>query len=180
VEDFNSPFVHPDCHLHIYRRNGVSVVRATIMALTFLVAILLGKVRDLYNTLALAALIILVISPPSLFDISFQLPFMAVGAILFMTPKLTLWFRNADPEQHSDTKGLPEGFFTIRYCSLSYPSARPSGTMPLVVFYFNRVSAISLLANLIVVPIMGVIALPVCHGDHSGCSFLFGISHSAH
>jgi competence protein ComEC len=58
---------------------GVSVVRATIMALTFLVAILLGKVRDLYNTLALAALIILVISPPSLFDISFQLPFMAVG-----------------------------------------------------------------------------------------------------
>jgi competence protein ComEC len=36
------------------------------------------------------------------------------------------------------------------------------GTLPLIGFYFNRMSLISLLANLAVVPIMGIIALPVC------------------
>jgi competence protein ComEC len=36
------------------------------------------------------------------------------------------------------------------------------GTMPLIVFYFNRVSTISLLANVLVVPVLGIIAIPVC------------------
>lgn len=35
------------------------------------------------------------------------------------------------------------------------------GTLPLVVFYFNRMSLITLPANLVVVPIMGIMALPV-------------------
>lgn len=141
---------------------GVSVVRATIMALTFLIAILLGKVRDLYNTLALAALIILVISPPSLFDISFQLSFMAVAAILFMTPILTALVPKPDPEQHPRYKRIAGRVFYDTALFLIVSVSATLGTMPLVVFYFNRVSAVSLLANLIVVPIMGVVALPVC------------------
>jgi len=36
------------------------------------------------------------------------------------------------------------------------------GTLPLIIFYFNRMSTIVLLSNLIVVPILGIIAIPVC------------------
>ena len=80
---------------------GISVVRASIMALTFMIAIILGKERDLYNSLALAALIILIISPYSLFDVSFQLSFVAVWAILFITPKFSEILRRGSPEDMS-------------------------------------------------------------------------------
>ena len=76
---------------------GISVVRAAIMAVTFMIAIIFGKDRDLYNSLVLAALIILVVSPPSLFDVSFQLSFMAVWAILFITPRLTMMIPDGQP-----------------------------------------------------------------------------------
>ncbi|MDI6775928.1 MAG: DNA internalization-related competence protein ComEC/Rec2 [Syntrophales bacterium] len=138
---------------------GISVVRATIMIVTFMVAILLGRERDLYNTLALAAFIILVVFPHSLFDISFQLSFTAVAAILFITPRLVLLIPKGKPEEKgiSFSRKVFKGIFLFIMVSLS----ATLGTAPLIAFYFNRVSSISLLANIIVVPLLGMIALPV-------------------
>jgi len=79
-----------------------------------------------------------------------------------MTPKLTALVPKPDPEQHSRYKRIARRVFYDTVLFLIVSVSATLGTMPLVVFYFNRVSAISLLANLIVVPIMGVIALPVC------------------
>jgi competence protein ComEC len=141
---------------------GVSVVRATIMALAFLAAILLGKVRDLYNTLALAALIILIVSPASLFDLSFQLSFTAVAAILFITPKLAARVPKPDLTEHSSIKRICGRILYDTALFLIVSVSATLGTLPLIVYYFNRVSVISLPANLVVVPIMGVMALPVC------------------
>ncbi len=141
---------------------GVSVVRATIMALALLAAVLLGKVRDLYNTLALAALVILILSPASLFDLSFQLSFTAVAAILFITPKLTALVPKPEPAERSPYRRI---FGRILYDAALFLIVSVSatlGTLPLIVYYFNRVSVVSLPANLAVVPIMGVMALPVC------------------
>ena len=141
---------------------GISVVRATIMALAFLVAIILGKDRDLYNTLALAALLILVVSPPSLFDISFQLSFAAVASILYLTPILNGLLPVMNIEGKSKTRlFLGRRLHDIALFMIVSVSAT-LGTLPLVVLYFNRVSLVSLVANIAVVPIMGIIALPVC------------------
>jgi len=141
---------------------GISVIRATIMALSFLVALILGKDRDLYNTLALAALLILVVSPSSLFDISFQLSFSAVAALLFITPKLT----GLMPAIRTEGRTKTQLFFLRRLYDIALfiivSISATLGTLPLIVFYFNRVSLVSLPANLAVVPIMGIIALPVC------------------
>ena len=68
---------------------GVTVLRSTLMALIFLIALISGKQKDLYNTLALAGLIILVISPEAVFDISFQLSFMAVLALIYIVPRFS-------------------------------------------------------------------------------------------
>ncbi len=141
---------------------GVSVVRATIMALALLAAVLLGKVRDLYNTLALAALVILILSPASLFDLSFQLSFTAVAAILFVTPKLTAFVPKPDPAGRAPHRRI---FGRILYDAalfLIVSASATLGTLPLIVYYFNRVSVVSLAANLAVVPVMGIVALPVC------------------
>jgi competence protein ComEC len=139
---------------------GVSVVRATIMILTFLIAILLDKDRDFFNTLALAALIILVIAPYSLFNISFQLSFVAVASILYITPT----FISFRPEITGlETKHVLF-FKKVSHIILLFivtSAAATLGTLPLVAFYFNRVSTIGFIANMAVVPILGMLALPI-------------------
>ena len=67
---------------------GISVIRAMIMLITFLLSILFGRERNLLHTLALAAFLILLFSPPSLFDVSFQLSFLAVLSILYVVPRI--------------------------------------------------------------------------------------------
>lgn len=82
--------------------SGISVVRASIMVVLFMIAILINRERDLYNTLALAAFVILVASPHSLFDISFQLSFVAVASLLFLTPRLTALLPSPPPARISE------------------------------------------------------------------------------
>jgi len=141
---------------------GISVVRAAIMAVTFMIAIILGKERDLYNSLALAALIILVIYPPSLFDVSFQLSFVAVWAILFIAPRLTSLIPESNAEEIPKHEVRVKKLFRNIYIFIVVSLSATLGTLPLIVFYFNRMSTVVLLSNLIVVPILGIIAIPVC------------------
>ena len=67
---------------------GISVIRATIMVIVFFLSILFNRERNLLHTLGLAAFLILLVSPPSLFDVSFQLSFLAVLSILYLVPRL--------------------------------------------------------------------------------------------
>ncbi|MCK9390893.1 MAG: DNA internalization-related competence protein ComEC/Rec2 [Syntrophales bacterium] len=142
---------------------GMSVLRATLMILAFMAALLIAKSRDLYNTLAMAALIILLVYPPALFDVSFQLSFAAVLAILLITPRLTALIPKPEPVPGSPFS-LPvlcgKGLYAFALFIIVSVSAM-LGTMPLIAFYFNRVSVISLLANIIIVPILGILAIPV-------------------
>ena len=141
---------------------GISVIRASIMAVTFMIAIILGKDKDLYNSLSLAALIILVISPYSLFDISFQLSFMAVWAIIFITPRLTMILLGNNSEETPNYKHWIRKIHKNICIFIIVSLTATLGTLPLIVFYFNRVSTVVLLSNLIVVPILGIIAIPIC------------------
>lgn len=142
---------------------GMSVLRATLMILAFMAALLISKSRDLYNTLAMAALIILLIYPPALFDVSFQLSFAAVLAILFITPVLTAFILKHKPVLGSPYR-LPalssKGLYSFAMFIVVSLSAMV-GTMPLIAFYFNRISVVSLLANIAIVPILGILAIPV-------------------
>lgn len=144
---------------------GISVVRATIMVALFMVAIIFNRERDFYNTLAFAAFLILIIAPYSLFDISFQLSFAAVAAILFLTPRMVALLPAPDSAASGAGKGklvfltkkAARGTVVFFLVSLS----ATLGTLPLILFYFNRLSLVSLAANLVVVPILGIIATPV-------------------
>lgn len=67
---------------------SASIVRATIMLSLFQVALAFSREVDRYNVLAAAAVVMLVVNPMWLYDISFQLSFMAVLSILFFLPRL--------------------------------------------------------------------------------------------
>jgi competence protein ComEC len=146
---------------------GISVVRASIMVAVFMFAFLLNREGDLYNTLCLAAFLILILTPYSLFDISFQLSFAAVAALIFFMPK---WLALLPPLPPRVTAGLTRQwilqqvhnalrgvviFFLVSLCATL-------GTLPLILLYFNRLSLITLAANFVCVPILGVVAIPVC------------------
>ena len=129
-----------------------STQRAVIMAAVFLLSFLLDEQHDPVNTLAIAAALILICHPPALFSISFQLSFAAVFAILYglavIRPRLL----------------PPPGKSRIGYHLLSFLAVSGFallGTLPLVMFYFNRVSLIGFLANLLLIPLVGFGVVPV-------------------
>jgi competence protein ComEC len=135
----------------------IPVLRSTLMALIFLIALLSGKQKDLYNTLALAALIILVILPEALFDSSFQLSFIAVLAIIYIVPR----FSELSLKQLTLLPLWGQSIIRYIYLSAIVCSAVTIGTLPLIIYYSNRVSSITIIANLILVPLLGTLVLTI-------------------
>ena len=136
----------------------ISTVRAAIMIIIYLVSILLDRQRNLYNTLAVAALVILVVSPPSLFDVSFQLSFSAVLAILYLVSK----FSALIPRTHPLLPRKPNALQTLTHqlrIFMFVSLAAMVGTWPLVACYFNRISTAGLLSNIVIVPLAGVVVV---------------------
>ncbi|MBW2545352.1 MAG: DNA internalization-related competence protein ComEC/Rec2 [Deltaproteobacteria bacterium] len=133
----------------------ISTIRATIMILCFLIALLAGRGRDLLNILAFAAFAILIITPASLFDVSFQLSFAAVASIILITPTL-----GGMIPKGTEVGLFRKGITDIALFAVVSLSAM-IGTYPLIALYFNRVSAIALLSNLFIIPITGFAVLPL-------------------
>jgi competence protein ComEC len=139
---------------------GISVIRATIMVITFFFSILFNRERNLLHTLALAAFLILIFSPPSLFDVSFQLSFLAVLSILYLVPRIL---------QDLKQKGvslLPKTSWKgniLKYIMLSLlvTGVAILGTAPFVALHFNRFSPVGFFTNLLFIPWVGFFIVPL-------------------
>jgi len=123
-----------------------SVLRAVFMATVYLGGKFAGRRPDALNSLALAALGILNIRPLDIFDIGFQLSFSAVLGIILFNNKLM----NA-------LSFLPKWLSS----TLSVMFAAQLGVVPLIAYHFNIFSPVSIPANIIFVPLSG---LMVCFG----------------
>jgi competence protein ComEC len=139
---------------------GISVIRAAIMVMTFLFSILLNRERNLLHTLALAAFLILIFSPPSLFDVSFQLSFLAVLSILYLVPRILQEFRQEEISlllKASWKKNI------LKYTRLSLlvTGVAILGTAPFVALHFNRFSPIGFITNLFIIPWVGFVIVPL-------------------
>jgi len=135
-----------------------STQRAVIMVAIFLLTFLFESEQDPLNTLALAALLILMADPPSLFSISFQLSFSAVFAIIYGLSSL----QNRGKPQ---TVLLKAGWF-IRFRSKLVSFFLVSffaicGSLPLVSYYFNQISLVGIAANFMAVPLIGFVTIPL-------------------
>jgi competence protein ComEC len=135
----------------------VSTIRALIMVLVFALGILLDRSRELMASLALAALIICFAIPGSTADIGFQLSFASVGVILLGMRRFSAWWRwrYANP-LGVRTEQSRMGSTAEWLCSyLAVSLWAMIGTAPLTAFHFNQFSLVGMVANPIVVPIMG-------------------------
>jgi competence protein ComEC len=123
-----------------------SVVRATIMAIILLLAPVLQRKSDVFNTLAFSALLIFFFDAKQLFDPGFQLSYAAVASILYFYPKIAS-LSNYLPEKVRARRLVD---FTWKLFSVTF--AAQVGTIPFTAAYFGKVSIISLVANLFVIP----------------------------
>ena len=139
---------------------GISVIRATIMLITFLLSILFGRERNLLHTLALAAFLILLFSPPSLFDVSFQLSFIAVLSILYWVPRILQGLKQERIPLPSQTS-LKKNIWDYLKISLLVTGVAILGTGPFVALHFNRISPIGFVTNLFVIPWVGFLIVPL-------------------
>jgi competence protein ComEC len=153
----------------------VSTVRALVMVLSYAFAILFDRAREVTASLALAALVICLAIPGSTADIGFQLSFASVLVIVLGMRRYAAWwrFRFGNPrEPLTDAKSYGKvaaewiaGFVAVSFWALI-------GTAPLTAYHFNQFSLVGLVANAIVVPIMGFGAV-VCGLAAACVSFVF-------
>ena len=131
-----------------------STQRATIMVGVFLSTFLVKREQDVMNTLAMAAAAILILHPPALFSISFQLSFLAVFWIIFGLSRFNRFGGSLRRDLRTRVTARLTTFFLVSVLATL-------GTLPMVMHYFNQVSLIGVFANVIFVPVIGFFVVPL-------------------
>ena len=120
-----------------------SVLRATVMGLLLLAALLLDRESQLPNALALAVLALLLWRPGDLWEPGFQLSFAATAGIVYLGPVIAARLA---------ARGAPSWLAAAVAVSLGAQAA----VTPLMLAHFNQLSLIGVVANLLVVPLAAV------------------------
>lgn len=111
-------------------------VRSALMLSLYLLGRMFRRRADSYNTWAASAFCMLVYNPFYLFDIGFELSFVAVLSILFFYKRIRVWFSLRNPWIQTVWD-----WFAISLAAQVY-------TLPLCFYYFGSVSSVALLTAL--------------------------------
>jgi competence protein ComEC len=125
------------------------VLRATFMLAVVTLSLLIQRPKDSLNFLAVAALLMLALTPQDLFSASFQLSFVAVAALIWVPPRLPLppWLR-----AHQEQPWRKAGRYLYQFALVTLVASVASA--PLVMYYFHRFPLLGIPANLVAVPIV--------------------------
>ena len=125
-----------------------SVVRAVLMVTIFEVGRMLYRQAISLNTIAAAAVVILLVRPADLWSVSFQLSFAATFSIVLFAKSIErfTFLRELSYTWYGRVLSWIIGIVLISL-------AAQLGTMPITMYYFGQVSTYFLLTNLIVLPI---------------------------
>jgi competence protein ComEC len=118
------------------------VTRSAVMIVVVLLGRWVGRGRDQWQILALAAVIILGMNPFAVFDVGFQLSFAAFVGMMALMPPLQRLLGRMPPALSAN---------------LAVSLAAGAGTAPVALAQFGRTSLVSPLANLLVVPTLPVV-----------------------
>lgn len=165
-----------------------SMMRAAVMSTLVLLALPLRRVPDYKNLFYVAAFVVLLFSPSNLFDIGFQLSFLAVWALISVAPIITaLLERTSLPvpvmrARWNSRTGWASRMMRVASSRLSREMASvlvgttavSLVTAPVVAYYFHYVSLVALPANLAV-----ALAVPVVFFDSFLSAVTSLIPHSA-
>lgn len=134
---------------------SIATWRSVLMIVVYLFAVLLGRHEEVYRSLALAALLISILWPGAVLDISFQLSFLSVLSLVLGMKQFTAWRERQSSRQPTIRRSWQE---RLRYwftASLVVSFSALLGTAPLTAFHFNQVPVVGFVTNLLVIPLLG-------------------------
>ncbi len=134
-----------------------AVVRAGIMGGIFAIGRVVGRRTHALNSLFGSALVMLAFNPLTLWDVGFQLSFLATLGLIVILPSLQNAFQQTlSPFMPTHWKGP---LFDLLNEALVVTAAAQITTTPLIVATFGRLSLISLLTNALILPVQPLIML---------------------
>jgi len=148
---------------------NIPVLRALLMTTVCIFAIIFDRPGNLLNHILLAALLILAWKPAVIFTASFQLSFSAVISIALIYPLLFSILFQDQPDSLSgilktdsapecslseNIMAFPARFFKWLLAAIILTTAAMLGTLPLLLFHFNRISLVAPFSNLLVEPLI--------------------------
>ena len=119
---------------------SVSIMRASIMSMIMLISLILGKEYDKFNSISVAGIIIFLINPLVIFDVAFLLSFSCIIAITMLHMPIHKFLLKIK---------IPEKLSNAMAMSLS----TTVGIIMIMAYYFKTLNIISLVANIILIPI---------------------------
>jgi competence protein ComEC len=124
---------------------SASVVRAVVMFTIILTADALNRRANIYNSLAVSMLVLLLARPAFLFDAGFQLSYLAVFAIVWLQP---LYARFGQSK-----------FKAVQFIkdTVAISFIAQVGVLPLSLYYFNQFPLLFLVANVVVIPLSNLV-----------------------
>jgi competence protein ComEC len=139
----------------------VPTVRSAIMIGVYEVAVLLDREEEVFTSLTFAALLIGLVWPGVIADISFQLSFLAVFFIVWgmRVAQKPLFRRQRRDELPQEKSWLREKLRQAAF-HLAVPLLATLGTGPLIAHYFGHLSLAGFVSNPLVVPLVGFVVVP--------------------
>ena len=143
--------------------SNVATLRAEVMAALVAAGLLLDRPREWLAPLAVAAGAIVLAQPGAAAEISFQLSFVAVLAIVLGVPRCTARWEAWEEARLVRLRGRQRRWHWLRWLVLSQAVTVCAvvGTAPLTAWHFNQISLVAPLANLVVVPLLGMVTVGV-------------------
>lgn len=135
----------------------VATLRSLTMILVYLVSIWIGKSQEMITSLSFAALLILVPDPQAVFDLSFQLSFISVLAMILTVE----WWHHQFPRpQEAAPSSLQKYVLNPIHLMTVTTLGATLGTAPLTLYYFHQFGWVGLFANFAIIPFAGWILVP--------------------
>jgi len=142
---------------------SASVLRAAVMFTFIIVARATGRQSTMYNTLAVAAFVLLCYDPYLLADVGFQLSFLAVLSIVYLQPRIAAWVEFKDLAANRSRPWQPKAVQRLWaaagwtadtiWQATALSLAAQVATFPLGLYYFHQFPLSFLASNLVAVPI---------------------------
>jgi len=126
---------------------SASVVRAVTMFTAIVVASHFNRQTNTLQVLTISMFFLLLCKPHFLFDVGFQLSYAAVFAIVWLQP---LWKKLWNPKSF-----VPKSFWSLLTVSFS----AQLGVLPLSLYYFHQFPGLFFIANLTIIPVLGMILI---------------------
>jgi competence protein ComEC len=123
---------------------GASILRATMMGTITIFALLSGNVRNTHLLIPTGVFFLILLNPKILFDIGFQLSILATLGLIYLLPSIEEFLKRVF-DIKSISNFIEENFLGTISCTLS--------TLPISISIFNKVSVVSVFANVLVLPL---------------------------